>query len=71
MKALHKNGVRSSQATTIQPEVVCADCPANARCHSTSLAAQVANVLAERTPSLVRAMRIEALLSHPPFPNPA
>jgi hypothetical protein len=45
--------------------VTCADCPANALCHDDSLSGQMARIMAQRSSSIVRAMRAEALLQAP------
>jgi hypothetical protein len=45
--------------------VTCADCPANTLCHDDSTRGQVARIMVERCPAIVRTMRVEALLKAP------
>lgn len=53
MKSIHQ---RASMTMS------CEACPAKLHCHNDSLPGQVARVLAERQPAIVRSMRLHSLL---------
>jgi hypothetical protein len=42
--------------------ITCTECPADALCHDDSLAGQMARVMAEPHPAIVRSVRVQDLL---------